>query len=327
MASPLRRRRFGSGRGFGGGFRGGRGFGGGGGGFGGYGGGGGVFGGTGLFPRLTPWVKRLLIANGVVFLAMALGLLPARWTVATFGFSPADFLRHPWSPLTYMFVHGGFWHLFFNMVGVFFFGPPLEGAWGSRFFIRYYLVAGLGGALFSVLMIPLIGASPVVVGASGALYGLLLAFALKWPEAPIYIWGVLPIRAKWFVAIFGFFALYGTVFAAGAGVAHWAHLGGLVTGFLYLRQGDRLDWALGRARRGLERLFKEEEEKPSVRVHEGKPPRREARHRDRRGRGMSGDTLDRVDAILDKIREQGMDSLTEEERRFLDEVSRRYQET
>lgn len=292
--------------------------------YGGGGFGGGNFGAVGFDFRLTPWVKRLLIVNTAVFLLMLLGVLPDRWAFSTFGFSPEDAFRHPWSPLTYMFVHAGFWHLFFNMVGVFFFGPPLERKWGSRYFIQFYVAAGLGGALFSVLMIPVIGTSQVVVGASGALYGLLLAFAMNWPEAPIYIWGILPVKAKWFVAFFGFLALWGTVFGSGGGVAHWAHLGGLVTGYGFLRYGDRIA-------RGVERLFFKKEKgkvkekgrpvvirRESGRVREVRPPRRR--------RGVDGDTLDRVDEILDKIREQGIDSLTSEEREFLDEVSRRYQQ-
>lgn len=294
--------------------------------------GGGSFGAVGFGFSLSPWVKRLLIANAAVFLLMALGILPARWAVRTFGFSPADFLTHPWSPLTYMFVHAGFWHLFFNLVGVFFFGPPLERAWGSVFFIRYYLVAGLGGALVSILLLPLpaVGAQQIVVGASGALFGLLLAFALKWPEALIYIWGVLPVKAKWFVTIFGFMALWGTLSGAGGGVAHWAHLGGLATGYLYLRFDDRIAWMLERARRGLRQLYVKESRRGRTNGPLGVVPggRSEGREQ-RRGPalGVSGDTLDRVDAILDKIREQGMEALSDEERSFLDEVSRKYQGT
>lgn len=304
-------------------------------GFGGSGGfGGGSFGAAGFDLSLSPWVKRLLIANAVVFLAMLLaGREWSGWIVDTFGFSPADLLRHPWSPLTYMFVHGGFWHLFFNMVGVFFFGPPLERAWGSDFFIRYYLVAGLGGALFSLLLLPLpaIGAQQVVVGASGALFGLLLAFALRWPEAPIYIWGVLPVKAKWFVGFFGLVALWGTLGGGGGGVAHWAHLGGLATGYAYLRLDDRISIGLSRAKRSLRKLFvrqsatgKKGNGTGSVRIVPEDRPSRPGR-RGPRGSGVTGDTLDRVDAILDKIREQGIDALTEEEREFLDEVSRKYQ--
>ena len=295
-----------------------------GGGYGGTGGFGMGFGGGGLRFSLTPWVKRLLIANTAVFLAMILGLLPREFAWTVLGFAPDAVFRHPWSPVTYMFVHGGFWHLFFNMVGVFFFGPPLERKWGERFFIKFYLVAGLGGALFSVLMLPLIGPQ-LVVGASGALYGLLLAFAMNWPEAPIYVWGILPIRAKWFVAIFGFLALWGTVFAGAGGVAHWAHLGGLATGFVYLKYGERIGRRVtglfvkpgGGSRASVTRISERPERTARPEARGPRRPRRE----------VDGDTLDEVDRILDKIRERGIDSLTEEERRFLDEVSRRYQKT
>ncbi len=294
-------------------------------GFGGFGGGG--------FPfALTFWVKWLLIANTAVFLTMAVGLLPGGWAVRHFGFSLQTLPTHPWSPLTYMFLHGGFWHLFANMVGLFFFGPPLERAWGSRYFLQFYLVAGLGGALFALPLYPVIGA-PFVIGASGAVFGLLLAFALNWPEAPIYIWGILPVKAKWFVAVLGGLALLATVGGGGGRTAHWAHLGGLVTGFLFLRFGDHLARArpLERLRAGLGRLFQSEEDEDATASATRFSPRSRsaglAPRSRRRRNGVDGDTLDEVDRILDKIREKGMDSLTDKERAFLDEVSRRYQKT
>jgi membrane associated rhomboid family serine protease len=292
------------------------------------GGGMGLGGGTGA---MTPWVKRLLIANGAIFLLMAVGLLPARWAVETFGFSPADVVRHPWSPITYMFLHGGFWHLFVNMLVLFFFGPPLERRWGSTAFLRYYLAAGLGGALFSVLLLPLpiIQAEMLVIGASGAVFGLMLAFALLWPEARIYIWGIFPMRAKWFVGLLALFTVYATFAGGGGNVAHWAHLGGLVTGFVYLRFWDRIGSALDRlgdrlpiGGGGGETVIRD--------VSEGGRARRDARERERTSRdtsrrsGDEDDALDEVDRILDKIRDRGLDSLTPEEREFLDEMSRRY---
>ncbi|MFQ5689789.1 MAG: rhomboid family intramembrane serine protease [Gemmatimonadota bacterium] len=268
---------------------------------------------------MTYWVKRLLIANTAVYLLMALGALPADWAVLHFGFSTRGLLRHPWSPFTYMFLHGGFWHLFFNMLALFFFGPPLERKWGSRFFLRFYLVAGLGGALLSLPLYPLIG-SRLVIGASGAVFGLLLAFAMNWPDAPIYIWGIFPIQAKWFVSILGAFALYATLLGGRGNVADWAHLGGLATGFLYLRYGERMG-------RSVERLLWKEKKRAShLNVQRGAkpPPRRRAR---RPKPGADEDALDRVDRILDKIREHGMQSLSAEETAFLEEMSRRYRRT
>ena len=278
----------------------------------------GNFGGIGIDLSLTLWVKRLLIANAAVWLAMAFGLLRAGWAVPTFGFSVSEFLIHPWSPITYMFVHVGFWHLFFNMLALFFFGPPLERKWGGAYFIKYYMIAGLGGALFSLLLYSLIGPS-IVIGASGAVFGLLLAFAMNWPEAPIYIWGVLPIKAKYFVGILGLFTLSATASGGGGNVAHWTHLGGLVTGFVYLRLGDRIS-------RGAERLIWREKG-PKVTVEQGGAPQyAKPEKKTRRKPRVNGDSLDRVDRILDKIREEGIDALTDEERGFLDEMSRRYRE-
>ncbi len=277
---------------------------------------------------MTPWVTRIIVANGVIWLLNAVRLVPLGWTAEVFGFSPARFLVHPWSPITYMFVHGGFMHVFFNMLVLFFFGPPLERVWGGRAFVRFYLIAGLGGALASVLLVPLIG-TPTVIGASGAIYGVMLAFALRWPDAQIYVWGILPIRAKWFVTILAGIAVWATFVARGGPVAEWAHLGGLVTGFIYLRYGQILDRGLAAVGRGWRRVSGGAPTAPEPSTEAGRVARhrestRTHAHRPRSRRRVSGDALDEVDRVLDKIRESGIESLTDEEREFLDEMSRRY---
>lgn len=272
-------------------------------------------GGSALSRMMTPWVKRLLLANTGAFVVVnLLGLVPLSWAVDVLGFSPARLLIHPWSPFTYMFLHGSFFHLFANMLVLFFFGPPLEREWGGSYFIRYYLIAGMGGALFSLLLIRLIG-TPTVIGASGAVFGLLLAFALRWPDAPIYLWFLLPVKAKYFVGFMALFSLYASLGGARDGVAHWTHLGGLVTGFLYLKHGDRLSTRL----QGLRKRWRRKG-LTTTPGGEGETPRRVTRRRGRR----EGDRLDEVDRILDKIRESGIEALTPKEREFLDDVSRRY---
>lgn len=311
---------------------------------GGFGRGGGA--GDGLFGfSLTPWVKRLLIANTAVWLLTAVGLLQPRWTFNAFGFTPGELLVEPWTPFTYMFVHGGFWHLFMNMLVLFFFGPPLEQVWGGRAFIKYYVASGLGAVLLSMLLIPVlpeIGSGPVV-GASGAVYGIMLAFAMRWPEAPVYIWGILPIKAKWFVGILGAVTFVSTFFGSSGGVAHWAHLGGLATGFLYLRWGDRFERSVRVLWNKLPRRVREPlggaggggsgaeiSVEDGGAISSGGGSRSAGASRPTSTRSAPGDEeddLDRVNEILDKIREQGIESLTGEEREFLDEVSRRYQET
>lgn len=269
----------------------------------------GRFGGGPFAGHLTPWVRRLLAVNFGVWLLMALGILPARLATDLFGFSVATVLTRPWSPLTYMFVHGGFMHVLFNMVGVFFFGPPLEREMGGTAFIRYYLICGVGAALTAVLLVGLIG-TPLVVGASGAVFGVMLAFAWKWPDAPIYIWGLLPVKAKWMVGVLGLGALWATMQAGrGGGVAHWAHLGGLVTGVVYLEYGAGLAARFRALRR---------------RAHRRSDPGPVSREIGSRRHRPAGDDLDEVDRILDKIREEGIDALSADERAFLDEMSRDY---
>lgn len=272
------------------------------------------FGGGPFAAVLTPWVKRILIANFGIYLLMALNLLPSTATMADmFGFSATKVLTRPWSPLTYMFVHGSFMHVLFNMLAVFFFGPPLERAMGGRAFLRYYLICGVGAALTSILLIQLIG-TPTVIGASGAVFGVMLAFAWRWPDAPIYVWGILPVKAKYMVGILGLGALWATMQAGRVGgVAHWAHLGGLMTGLVYLKYGNTIAarWHRLRGRRGSADISVVSH---SIDVTRRRGPTGSAR----------GDNLDEVDRILDKIREHGMDALNSREREFLDEMSRKY---
>jgi membrane associated rhomboid family serine protease len=264
-------------------------------------------------------VKRLLLANFAIFVVVnMMGLFPWPWVRDTFGFSASGLLRHPWSPITYMFVHGSFLHVFFNMLILFFFGPPLERAWGSREFMKFYLVCGVGAALTSFLLIRVVG-TPTVVGASGALYGVMLAFALKWPNAPVLLWFVLPVKVKYLVAFMVFMDFWATLNAgrgAGGGVATWAHLGGAATAWVYLRYGDRIERRLRRLSPRRARLD----------VHPGSAgdrPESRAGRKDRE-RPVDGDTLDEIDRILDKIRVSGIESLSPKERAFLDDMSRRY---
>ena len=204
------------------------------------------------FP-MSKWVKRLLIANFAIFVLTMTGIIP-RAAIPWLGFSVAGFPFRPWSAITYMFLHGGFMHVFMNMVVLYFFGPPLERKWGSRYFLKYYLLTGLGGAASLVLLNSFVGPA-LMIGASGAIYGLLVAFALNWPNAKIFLYFVFPVPAKWFVAGLGFFALLSTAQGSLDGVAHWAHLGGLATGFILLRFGERIGWATMRLRRAGERIF------------------------------------------------------------------------
>lgn len=282
---------------------------------------------------VTPWVRRLLIANGVVFVITLLAGQPLRPLIIDwFAFHPGQVLTRPWGIVTYMFLHGDLWHLLLNMLVLFFFGPPIEERWGSREFLKYYFICGLGGVALSFLFAS--GAS--VIGASAAIYGVMLAFAMTWPESPIYVWGIFPVKAKWLVGFMFVLTVLSAAGGSGGGVAHFAHLGGLLTGFLYLR----LDGRLGKLSLGIPTRGSAPNTggsgagrttRVSVLTREPRPP--ESRKETVPGRGPRGRPwqdaeeealLDEVDRVLDKISATGMSSLSADERRLLDEVSKRH---
>lgn len=176
---------------------------------------------------MTPWVLRLLVANVAVYFLTASNALDWRYLALI----PDAIQVQPWGVFTYMFVHGGFWHLAFNMIGLFFFGPRLELQLGGKSFLGLYFISGLGGAAFSFLF----ARHSAVIGASGAVFGVLLGFAYFWPRDRIYIWGILPVEARWLVTALAAMSLFSGVSGAGAGVAHFAHLGGFVAGYGFLR--------------------------------------------------------------------------------------------
>ena len=284
---------------------------------------------------LTPWVKRLLIANAAVFTLMLLLDLSRQGQAEAFvvdllALRPIKLLTHPWTLVTYAFLHGGFFHFFFNMLGLFFFGPPLEERWGSRGFIKYYLVAAAGGALFTLLGVAtgLLPPGTSVLGASAAVNGVLLAYAMAWPDNLVYFWGIFPIKVKYLVAGLAVMSVLGTAGYGGAGIAHLAHLGGFVTGFVYLKSkwapspwGELPKRRKAKKRNALAAWAGNRRPGPSA-VPSAPPPA--APPTPARNVRAERDLLDDVDSILDKISAQGLSSLTPEERARLDEVSRRY---
>jgi membrane associated rhomboid family serine protease len=186
---------------------------------------------------LSPAVKVLLITNVVAWL---LNLIVPAMTLRL-GLSPKDVFTGFafWQPFTYMFLHDthGFGHILFNMLSLWMFGTELERRWGTRFFTKYYFVTGVGAAV-STLLISLVSESvyySLTVGASGAIYGLLLAWAMYFPHRTIYFYFLFPIPARVFVLIVGAIAFLSSFGGPGSGIAHIAHLGGLVVGYLYLK--------------------------------------------------------------------------------------------
>ncbi len=178
---------------------------------------------------LTPWVLRLILINVAVY-----GLTIFRPAFGNFlAFVPLGVLSRPWTIVTYMFVHdvSGFGHIFFNMLSLFFFGPRLEHELGGKHFLGLYFVSGLVGAVLSMVFNP----AAAIIGASGAVFGVMMGYAYFWPRDRVYIWGVLPIEVRIMVAIMTALALFGGFGATSDGIAHFAHLGGFFGGFIYLK--------------------------------------------------------------------------------------------
>ena len=209
---------------------------------------------------ITFAVKWIIIINVVVFALTT--FTPAAFEY--FGLIPERVIERGWiwQLATYMFLHGGALHILFNMLGVWMFGVELERRWGTRFFMQYYAVSGIGGGLTFLLISLLPFQATAVtyvtpaVGASGALFGLLLAFAIYYPERPIMLLLVF-VPARIFVMIYGGFSLLNT-FQPSRGVADAAHLGGMIFGYLYLKGGSGLTaeikyrylkWKMNRLRR------------------------------------------------------------------------------
>lgn len=207
-----------------------------------------TFGGGGV----TPAVKFLLIVNIAVFV---LQLVLPYWVITVFGLVPILVWKefYFWQLFTYQFLHGGLMHLLFNMLALWMFGCDLERRWGGEFFLKYYFVSVVGGAILNILFLP--GQMGPSIGASAGIYGILLAFGLIYPNQIIYFYFLFPIKMKYFVMIIGGIALYSSLASGQSGIAHLAHLGGMIFGYVYLRWGNPLHrWRLYLDQRRLTRL-------------------------------------------------------------------------
>ena len=182
---------------------------------------------------LPPVVKNLMIVMGAVFL---LQMVVGGWMEFYFGLIPILVWKEYflWQLFTYIFLHGGFSHILFNLLALWWFGGELENYWGSKKFLFYFLFCGIGAGICTVLFTPGIYQRIPVIGASGAIYGILLAFAWLFPNRPILIYFLFPMPAKYMVIIFGLIEFFSSMGGSGGGVAHLTHLGGLLFGFFYM---------------------------------------------------------------------------------------------
>lgn len=289
------------------------------------------------YPRMTRVVQALIAINvAVAFLGAT--IVPPAELSSVFAFRQGPLAEVWWTAFTYMFLHAGLLHLAFNLYALWIFGPRLEHVWGSRSFAMFVVWCGLGGALFHALL----GGGAAMVGASAAIYGVMLAYAMHWPRDEIYMFGVLPMRVATMVGIFVAIDLVRGL-TGGGGVAYFAHLGGAAFAFLYLKKpqhvsieqlrhrvaaapdisDDMSPRAAPKAPRSRQRDEVDEivaQSKAAVAKSSARlaPGKRTDAPRDPRAEEM--------DRVLDKISRQGMDSLTPGERKLLEEMSRELQD-
>jgi len=288
-----------------------------------------LLGGFRFFP---PVIKYLLIINALTFLIVVF-LGNFRFGESYFGYTltvifallPLGDGFYPWQLLTYMFMHGGFGHLLMNMFVLWMFGMELENVWGSKRFLTYYLLCGIGAGVANLLVAPLFTTAAPTVGASGAIYGVLLAFGLMFPDRPIFVYFLLPVKAKYFVSAYILLELFYGVTGTSDGVAHFAHLGGAAVGFILLNvDWDRFPlftwWDNMKASLWSKNQY-------GVRYRKRHDEVTEAKFFDIRDAEKKKDeeeiSQERIDEILDKISKGGYQSLTEEEKRILFEASKK----
>ncbi|MBI2619449.1 MAG: rhomboid family intramembrane serine protease [Ignavibacteriales bacterium] len=284
-----------------------------------------MFGGFSFFPPVIKW---LLITNGGVFLLMMfmgsfrLDGVPLGYVITEyFALLPlgAGFL--PWQLVTYQFMHGGFWHLFFNMFfGLWMFGMEVEHMWGSRKFLFFYLMCGVVAGIVQLVLGPILERPSIVVGASGAVYGVLVAFGMMFPDRYIFLYFLIPIKVKYFVI----FLIAVGLFSIGTptDVANLAHLGGALAGYMYVlydRKRLPLDNVFHKVRRWWE-SYSVTQQRPQETDPEGETKVFDIRD----GSEIEQQEMQkRIDDILDKIGHGGYQSLTEEEKRILFDASKK----
>jgi membrane associated rhomboid family serine protease len=285
-------------------------------------------------PRMTRAVQWLLALNiGIYFLQLTLFGPDAVYSALAL--DPARFPANWWTVATYMFVHAWLAHLAFNMFTFWMFGPRLEHEWGTRTFVWFYLWCGVGGAIAHLVF----AQHSAVVGASGAISGVLVAYALRWPDEEVYLFGVIPMRSRWLIAAM---LAMNIIFALSPGsrIDWTAHLGGMAFGWIFLKVYSM--GGINRVRGWVSTVPDESEDMPRA-VPRGRPPMRNRaggadevvarsnavilreskplQHVPRQE--TPKEYAARVNRVLDKISQEGIESLTRDERRLLEEMSQK----
>jgi membrane associated rhomboid family serine protease len=289
------------------------------------------------FSFFPPVIKNLLIINGVVFFIQILGeyvsIAPGLYfsdvIIKYFALIPLEGIGgasfYPWQLITYQFLHGGFAHIFFNMFSLWMFGMEIENMWGSKKFLYYYLLCGISAGIFHLILSPLLtGGGAPTIGASGAIFGVLVAFGMIFPNRYIFLYFLVPVKAKYLIAFFILIEIF-AINTAAPTVAHLAHLGGALAGFIFILFDPHTDAEIkylfkkspyGRSSKpfnpfdGLKNRFKKKEEAEEAKFYEIKDE-------------DEGISQEEIDKILDKISQSGYQNLTEKEKRILFEASKK----
>jgi len=303
------------------------------------------------YSLLPPVVKNLLIINGIMFLATFVFETRGIDLTSIFGlhyFTAQNFKI--WQPVTYMFMHGNFGHIFFNMFALWIFGAALENSFGQKRFLTYYMVCGIGAGLIQMLVIGLqinslsqnlspeaiqmlhengrmilnegknyigdmgklnMALNSVTVGASGSVFGLLLAFGMLFPNALIYVYFLLPIKAKWFVIIYGAIELFYGVAGTNDGIAHFAHLGGMLFGVFLILYWNKSDQFLPFK---MPSFRKKKTDRYTISSNYQYNPQY---FTDEEYNYQKKQNDEKINRILDKISKSGYESLSKEEKDFL----------
>ncbi|MCD4692809.1 MAG: rhomboid family intramembrane serine protease [Calditrichales bacterium] len=258
--------------------------------------------GIGTGGTLPPVVKNIVFINGIIFIMQFINQSLNYMLLDNFALNPYDVIYKfkIWQLVTYMFLHGGFWHVFFNMFVLWMFGSELEREWGSKEFLKYYFITGIGAGLTVILL-----SNAPTIGASGAVYGIMLAYALRYPDRSIYIWFLFPVKVKYFMAFLTLVSFFSTIGPNTDGIAHAAHLGGIVIGIIYLKF-----WYLFYKARD---MLKETPQKDIS----------NSNFKYTKGGGKKTEYYRRaIDELLDKINRVGYLKLTDEEKKILEEGSK-----
>ncbi len=224
-----------------------------------------------------------------------------------FGLVPSTFISDLmlWQPFTYMFLHAPFYssvgisHILLNMLGLWVFGRELEQAWGKAHFLRYYFITGVGSGLITYLF--QVGSDNPVIGASGAVYGVLLAYGISYPNRMLYIWGIIPVKSMWLVIIMGSIAFFG-VLGNADGISHVTHIAGMAIGYILLKKSWRWKEVLFAIRKKTIEFQVQRQEEKHVKVNM-----------------LQKD----IDKILEKIQKIGFSGLSDKEKNELYEASKK----